>query len=504
MTQSAHEQIDRLSGEPLPVLQRTLTHVRDMLQSSSVNHARLSETISRDPGFSLHILRKLNELPNPPKEPINKISLAIPLLGMDRIENAAQTLPCLEDKLKGPPRRGLIDCYSRGAHAAFYADAIGRQRGDSESGCLYSAALLHDIGEMALWSQTPKQMHEIRQRIMQGEDRDDVALELLGATFEELNLQLSEKWRLPELVKTSQGLSNSFQPRPLSIMLASALARESSRGWQREPTIDDVELLAEFLDVTMEYALAWVHTLSAEAARTLSALPIPLPAFHLICGDPIQKQSTQAPQTKPADTPVEPRRHEPEETSDQPESTEQRVPPAQPSRADEINQKAKTQAEIEAAKPSSEPSKKPANPLQDVITHALEEMHQELGLQRAMFAMLNKEKTVLKARLVTETGIAHSLREFSLELTQPTLLSLLMKKPQVIALTPGNLEKYSQIIPPHLASQINLNGCLAMSVFLRNKPIGLFYADNGADGRITANQLNNFKAICQRTISSLN
>jgi hypothetical protein len=120
-----------------------------------------------------------------------------------------------------------------------------------------------------------------------------------------------------------------------------------------------------------------------------------------------------------------------------------------------------------------------------------------------MFAMLNKEKTTLGARLVSEVESDCSLKSFSLELKPTNLLSLLIKKPQVIALTPNNNEKYKSVIPEVLASKINHKGCLAMSVFLRNKPIGIFYADNGTKGKISADQLNNFKAICQRAISSL-
>ena len=240
MTEALQEWTRRLKGETLPVLRRTLTQVRDLLNSTSVNHNRLSEVIARDPAFSLFILRRLKELPVQPKEPVSKISLAIPLLGMGLIEQSCRTLPCLEDRLKGPPRRGLIDCYSRGAHAAFYAQHFAELRSDRESGSLYTAGLLHDIAEMALWSQAPELMMEIRQKIAQGVEREDAALEVVGCSFESLNVQLSESWGLPPLIAASQGLSNSYLPRPLTVMIASTLARESSLGWQRQRTLDDI------------------------------------------------------------------------------------------------------------------------------------------------------------------------------------------------------------------------------------------------------------------------
>jgi HD-like signal output (HDOD) protein len=193
-------------------MQRTLTQVRDLLRKSSVNHGKLSEVISRDPGFSLHILQRINNLPNPPKEPITKISLAIPLLGMDAIELASRSLPSLEEKLKGPPRRGLIDCYSRATHAAIYARSIAERLKWQEADSLYTAALLHDIGEMALWVSAPDKMRAVHDQIIQETPRESAAQPILGVTLDELSVALSKQWKLPELIQNSQGLSNNYLP----------------------------------------------------------------------------------------------------------------------------------------------------------------------------------------------------------------------------------------------------------------------------------------------------
>lgn len=454
MSQAAYQWVDLLTYETLPVMQRTLTQVRDLLHHANANHPRFAQLIARDPGFSLHIIRQFNTLPNAPEEPVNKVSLAIPLLGLSQVERACRTLPCLEDRLKGPPRRGLITCYSRAAHGAIYASALAGRRRDSEEGAVYTAALLHDIGEMALWYHKPDKMRQMQQLIQQGDGYEDAAMEIFGCTLEEISSGLSEAWHLPELVRTSQGLANSYLPRPLTVMLASALARESALGWQRPRTLDNLELLAEFLEIPLEKASAWLHEQAVEAARQLWRLPLPLPAFHLIHDDAPLKKA-------PAKTPEPP------------------------------------------AAPPKEPSDKAANPLQQLITRTLQEVHNEHGLQRVMFAMLNKQKTELRARLMATASPEASLKGFVVDMTTPSLFSLLMKKPQAISLTPSNMEKYQNLIPPALNQVINPQQCLIISVFLHNKPIGLFYADNGAKGSITPLQFANFKAVCQRAIKAL-
>jgi HD-like signal output (HDOD) protein len=478
-------------------MQRTLIQVRDLLQESSVNHSRLSEVISRDPGFSLHVMRLINELPNPPKEPVTKISLAIPLLGMDAIDKAGRTLPSLEGKLKGPPRRGLIDCYSQAAHAAHYARSVAELRRWQEADSLYTAALLNNIGEMALWSSAADKMRAINMRITQEIPRESAAREILGITLEELSIQLSLQWGLPDLIRDSQGLFNSYQPKPLAVMLASALARESSLGWQRARLDDDIELLAEFLEISHEEAVAYLHRLAAEAARDLHRLPLPLPAFHLIpVGLPPRETGTA-------------------EIKESAEATRQNL--AAPDKSEppkEVKPLPQTRAETkpvtpvsddEKAVPQTAAPKKSVNPLQEALNGALRQMHEELGLSRAMFAMLSPDRGSLRARFVVESAKQLSLKGFTLNITKPSLFKVLMNKPQSVSLNKDNAGKYLPMIPQSALEQINSSGFVSMSVFIKGKPVGLFYADNGISGPgVTRSQYDNFKAICQKTVQMIN
>jgi hypothetical protein len=442
-------------------------------------------------------MRQINDLPNPPKEPITKISLAIPLLGMDAIEKATKTLPSLEGKLKGPPRRGLIDCYSRAAHAALYARSIAEQRQWPEAESLYTAALLHDIGEMALWSTAADKMRAIHTRITQEVPRERAAQEILGITLEALNVQLSIQWQLPDLIRNSQGLFNSYLPKPLSVMLTSALARESNLGWQRARLDDDIELLAEFLEISHEEAVAYLHRSAAEAARDLYKLPLPLPAFHLIPGGLAPQESRAADVTEPAET-----------------SRQETATPRKPKPPSEAKPVPQTQLETTHA-PSASPEKKavsqPAtakkrvNPLQELLNGALQQMHKELGLSRAMFAMLSPDKSALRARFVVESAKQLSLKGFALNIIKPNLFKTLMNKPQSISLNKENAEKYLPMIPPSALEQINSGGFVSMSVFIKGKPVGLFYADNGISGPgVTRSQYDNFKVICQKTVQMIN
>ncbi|MES9854091.1 MAG: HDOD domain-containing protein [Candidatus Thiodiazotropha sp. L084R] len=472
MSQTVEEWVRQISAEPLPIMQRTLTQVRDLLnKKTSVNHSRLAEVISRDPGFGLYVMRQSSNPSKQPKEAITRISLAIPMLGMALIEKASKTLPCLEDKLKGPPRRGLIGCYSRAAHAACYARGLSEMRNQSDGDTLYTGALLHDIGEMAIWSEAPDTMIRIQKRIEAGEDRESVAQTELGFTFETLNIQLCQRWQLPDLISDAQSISNNFQPKPLTVMLASTLARETTLGWNSKKTVEDLEVLAEFLEIPQEQAISNLHRLAAETARNLQTLPLPLPAFFIICGDkkPVKKAQPETAQPTPA----------------------KKIP----------SEKKSIPAPPKATKP---PPPKKSNPLQDMLSSALEQMHQELGLSRTMFAMLTPDRKMLRSRLVIESEQQLSLKDFALSTKNPSLFKLLLNKPQAISLNKNNAEKYLPMIPPDAREQINTSGFISMSIFIRNKPVGLFYADNGLSGPgVTRQQFENFKVICQTIMKTM-
>ncbi len=479
MTEPINAWVARLSNEPLPVMRRTLTRVRDLLNKTSTSHTALKEAIEFDPGFSLHIFRLFNRLPNRPKEPVSKLGNAISLLGTGKIEQALKELPALEDRLQGPPRRNLLDCYSRAAHASIYASELTLRLNFRETESLANAALLHDIGEMALWNAAPEVMQQIQQFMKQGDDREDAALQALGFTLEELNRTLGGSWQLPELTQESQGLYNSFQAQPLTVMLACAVARDSAQSWNSQQILDHLELLAEFLEISQEQAQAQLHQAAVLAARKLLVLPLPLPAFRLAyaAGTIASQRNKQTEaESKPAI-----------------------VQPPAAAKAGISQRPLNTEKPQSAKAPAA-----PHNPLHECLTRTIDEMRNHHGLDNVMFAMLSTDRQMLSARFVAADQNQSKLKEFKASLQQPTLFSILMKKPQALWLNPGNLEKYRQMIPESINQMLCGKGFLVMSIFIKNKPVGLFYADGGCSNKpLSGDQYHNFKALCQGFMQEL-
>ena len=488
MLESINDWVGRLASKPLPVMRQTLTRVNEQLNHPHASLTKLSEVVGLDPGFSLYLFQYLYDLPKRPSEPISKISNIISILGVVALEHAVETLPVLEDRLKGISRFGLTSCYSRAAHASVYATGLAQRVGQPDPQLFTTAALLHDIGEMALWAQAPDVMRGIQKLINQGAGRDDAVLEVLGFTYEELNQQLGMRWQLPALVQDSQGLFNSYQPKPLTVMLACAVARASATDWYNRELADYLELLADFLDISQDEAYALIHQYAAEAGRKLYPLPLPLSVYRLLQNQHRTKAAAK-PQVTEKTKPAKPTPPQPQITPPQPQVTA-----SQPT----LSSKQTTVPSAER-KPDTQ-----TNPLHVQLTKTVEDMQQIHGLNNIMFAMLSPDRLLLKARFVASTAHAERLRAFEAKLDEPSLFSIIMKKPQALWFHADNQEKYLPMIAQQTLRSLCNQGFMIMSIFLRNKPIGLFYADNeDTAGGLTLDQFNNFKVSCQRFVQRL-
>jgi hypothetical protein len=134
--------------------------------------------------------------------------------------------------------------------------------------------------------------------------------------------------------------------------------------------------------------------------------------------------------------------------------------------------------------------------LQQSLGRVMRQILDELGLQRVMFAMLTPDRQAIRARYLLEPE--HSgLSGFAVSARQPGLFSLLLTKPHGIWINSSNQAKYRPHIPPEVAGLLNPQGYYLVSVVVKGKPIGLFYADAGprAD-TMSETQFHQFKQLC--------
>jgi len=290
-----HELVANLAKRPLPAMSVTAQRVRQLLDNPNTSNNDLQQTIGLDPGLTMDIYRRFGIASGNRRGPVSNIAHAISMLGPAPVKVAVNSLPVLDKNLPEAAKSGIYHCYSRAIHASFYAQDIGRQRGDKNPEEMGHAALLYNCAEMALWTYANKTMQKIQRTVRHGADYGSASHSVLGFTLEQLSAELARVWHLSPLITQTIDHAWHSQPRPMAVVLASSLARASALGWYSVETSGLIEFLADFRRQSREKTIAHIHTQTASIARQLRGVPLPVPAYNILQQTPEPISTTPEP-----------------------------------------------------------------------------------------------------------------------------------------------------------------------------------------------------------------
>lgn len=512
MSTNAAISIEQLTAQPLPIFGHSARAFRKLHSASGPLFERYGDIILKDPGLALHTLQQLHvATAKPLQTEISSMTQATMLLGMERAKKLPQGLPELENTLRGRARTGFTRAACRAFHAAFQAWDWAHIKDEHTPEEILLATLLHDVAEMALWVVAPDKMHLMRKLIFKDRLHTDEAQYIaLGESLEHFGRKITTRWHLPPLVHGALRPENAHNPRVRGVMLAVQLGRAAERGWHTEKMQSTLKLIAEHLGTSLDETINHVHKTAVRAARETT--------FYT---------------TRPAAAllPLLPGGEEILIEDEFPETeikTEVRKAP-------EVVAPAKPKSVVRAA---PEPGKKPApiNPitppptevcltpqraifeqtlrklrtemgnlgLNDTMRAAVHGLHDGVGLNRVVFAMLTLDHKKLTPHYIIGADNDPHFSRFEIRLDKPHLFTWLLEKPVSLWINDDNRAKYWPLVPDDFKTLIKTNSFFAMSVHLRDKPIGLFYADR----RSTACTLDNhayqqFRQLCQLATKGL-
>ncbi len=471
----------RLGELNLPAMALTMQRVPQLLDSPNTTNADYQRIISRDPGFTLAIFKSFSQHKFAPKEPPSNLAHAIAMLGLGPLEDSSKTLSILKETVNGRARHELYDCYSRAAHAAWYAYSLARYCNDNNPEEMAIAALLHELAEMMLWAHAKDKMQSITLLQERGKLREQAALDTLGFTLDELTAALAKQWRLPTLARETLELSGAFQTRSLGVMICTNLAQESAKSWESDETLELIEIAAEYQKRDYNKTVAAIHSVTAKAARDLSGLPLPLSAYDLL--------QMEAPQSKG--------------TTQKAGDIKNRCPKTQ-----QPQKQRRVVNQSKAPQKRPQPSQKKAvtanrTPLQITIQNTFTDLREGIELERILFATLSADKKIVKVKFAVGVSKESPLRKFRFNLGERNLFSILMKKPQSFWLNSKNKDKYYPLINDTLQPAVSEHGFFLTSIFVKGKPVGIIYADSQKMGGLTSTRFKEFKIVAQRLTNKL-
>ena len=194
-----------LSDQDMPTLNSVVKDICELSEDDECSTDDLTKIILRDANLTSKVLKIANSIHyNRSFMPIKTVSRGIVQLGFDNLKNITLASSLIDSFLKGKPKALLIESLAKSFHAAVQARALVTYITGEHKEQVFIAALLRNIGELALLStgrETAEQF--VTERNLHPEHEAGISRELLGVDINQINRGLIREWSLGELVRES-------------------------------------------------------------------------------------------------------------------------------------------------------------------------------------------------------------------------------------------------------------------------------------------------------------
>ncbi len=196
---NAHEKIDA-EIKALPAISPQATRVLERLQDPNASAVQIEGIVKYDPALTAMVLRLANSAYFAVPGSIGSVRQAIVRLGWKRVQQlvvASSVHGVLESPLRGydlPPgdmwRHSLAVCVG--------VETLGEQLGRRLPEEAFTAALLHDVGKIALAGVVDEGLEDLYKLTAEGVAFVEAERQLFGIDHGEAGANVLLKWSLPE------------------------------------------------------------------------------------------------------------------------------------------------------------------------------------------------------------------------------------------------------------------------------------------------------------------
>ena len=215
----------------------------------------IAKAVSQDPSFTLRLLKVANSALYRFPSAVGTVSRALTVIGTSQVRNLALSMSVARS-FAGLPN-DLVSMENFWRHSllcALIARVLARQARRCEPDALFTAGLLHDIGELVIFNRRPDAARQALLTVLDSGDELPVFLaerEALGFDHAAVGGELARQWNLPPLLEECIACHHDIaaatrHPREAAIVhIANSLALMAETD-----TLDPA-------DVTPIDALAW-------------------------------------------------------------------------------------------------------------------------------------------------------------------------------------------------------------------------------------------------------
>lgn len=184
-------------------LPQVFLRINKLVENPDSTTADIAEVVSQDPAFTVRLLRIANSSLYGFSSSIETVSRAVTLIGTSQVRNLALSTS-VAGTFAGIPN-GLVSMQNFWRHS-LYCALIARnlaKRTGLDAEALFTAGLLHDIGELVIFNRLPGQAREVLLMVLDSGDQLPVyqaEQQILGFDHAAVGGELARQWGLPPML----------------------------------------------------------------------------------------------------------------------------------------------------------------------------------------------------------------------------------------------------------------------------------------------------------------
>ncbi|MBI3903017.1 MAG: HDOD domain-containing protein [Nitrosomonadales bacterium] len=213
MTDKISELLQGIEG--LVTLPDVFIRINKLVEDPDSTAAGIAQAVSQDPSFTVRLLRVANSPFYGFSSTIDTVSRAVTVIGTKQIRNLALSTSVART-FAGLPNDlvSMENFWRHSLYCALIARILARQIRRCDAEAVFTAGLLHDIGELVIFNRLPEQAKESLLLVLDSGDELPVyqaEQQVMGFDHAQLGGELARQWNLPPMLQECIAFHHDIQ-----------------------------------------------------------------------------------------------------------------------------------------------------------------------------------------------------------------------------------------------------------------------------------------------------
>jgi putative nucleotidyltransferase with HDIG domain len=190
--------------------------INQLVEDPNSSVADIAKVAGQDPSFTVRLLRVANSTFYGFSSTVDTVSKAVSIIGTSQIRSLALATS-VASTFEGLPNTlvSMADFWKHSLYCALVARHLAKRARRCDPDAVFTAALLHDIGELVIFNRMPQQAKEALLLVLDSADEMPVYLaerQIMGFDHAEVGGELARQWKLPPLLEECVEFHHNIKP----------------------------------------------------------------------------------------------------------------------------------------------------------------------------------------------------------------------------------------------------------------------------------------------------